>query len=154
MTAHRSVTPDPAGTAAEAKSLVERLHMGDVYIRRLAGEVFVRPPLVVTKIGLRLAAPDVQIKQSHFACRFAERVVLLDGAGQHLALVEVLCVVEFRLDDGPEPDSEALSAYASHEAYYVAQPYLREAIQTTTTKLGLDPAVLAVLDSNARRLRT
>ncbi len=153
--------PDPGGTAAEDKSLVERvaalnerLQMGDVYIQRLAGEVFVRPPLAVMKIGLRVAAPDVQLTRSNFACRFAERVILLDEAGQHLGLIEVLCVVDFRLEEGPEPDFETLSAYASHEACYIAQPYLREAIQTTTSKLGLDPVVLAVLDSTAGHLHT
>jgi hypothetical protein len=152
MSAHEP-TPTSAGSAGEAESLIERvttlnerLHLGDVHIRRLVGEVFVQPPLPIAKIGFHMAAPDVQIRESHFACRFTQRVLLLDDASQHLALVEVVCVLEFRLDDGPEPDSEALSAYAAHDAYYVAHPYIREAIQATTTKLGLDPVILGVLD--------
>ena len=153
MSSHSPVAPDSVGPVAEGKSLAERvsalskrLHEGNAQIRRLTGEVYARPPLAIAKIGVRMAAPDVQIGQSYFACRFAERIVLLDGADEHLALVEVVCVLEFRFDDGPEPDSEALSAYVSHNAYNVAHPYLREAVQTATTKLGLDPAVLGVLD--------
>jgi len=131
-------------------ALGERLHLSNVHVRRLAGEVFVPPPLAVARIGFRVATPDVQIRQSHFACRFTERVVLLNAAGQHLALVEVVCVLEFSLDDGPEPDSEELYAYAGHDAYYIADPYIREAIQTITTKLGLESVVLGILNSHER----
>jgi hypothetical protein len=147
-----------ASVAGEVSSLVERmtalnerLHLSDVHIQRLIGEVFARPPLPVARIGFHVAAPDVQIQQSQFACRFTQRVVLLDQDNQQLAMVEVVCVLEFDLDEGPEPDPEALSAYVDQHAYFIAHPYLREAVQTTTTKLGLDPVVLGILRRSEAR---
>ena len=158
MSAPRLTAPDTASTPGEVRPLVERiaafnerLHLSDVHIRRLIGEVFARPPLPVARIGFHVAAPDVQIQQSQFACRFTQRVVLLDEGNQQLAMVEVTCVLEFQLDDGPEPDTEALSAYVDHNAYFIAHPYLREAVQATTAKLGLDPIVLGILRRSEAR---
>ena len=60
-------------------------------------------------------------------------------------------VLEYVLDGQDEVDGEAVDVYVDRNAYFIAHPYLREAVQTTTARLGLDPVVLGVLGRDEDR---
>jgi hypothetical protein len=157
---------DRAGTAAAASasdpvdvaSLVDRvanvhdrLRLMDVRTQRLVGEVFGELPLSVDSVSVSVAAPEVLVEPPRVACRFTERVALLGEGEKQLAVVEVVLVLEFALDGQEDLDGEAVAVYVDRNAFFIAHPYLREAVQMTTSRLGLDAVVLGVLGRDEDR---
>lgn len=150
---------DPAAEAGRSEeelsaalaALHDRLTLRDVRTQRLVAEVFGDLPLAIAKINIHVSDPEVLVEPPRFSVRFTQRLVLLDEADGTLALVEVAVVVEFELDGEQAPDDDAVALYAEHNAYFIAHPYLRETVQSTTSRIGLDPLVLGVLSRDERR---
>lgn len=144
--------PDARSLQERVAALHDRLHLKDVRIQRMLGEVLADPPLAVESVSVSVAAPEALVESPRLACRFTERVALLGQDDERLAVVEIVIVLEFALDGQDEPDAEAVAVYVDRNAYFIAHPYLREAVQTTTARLGLDPVVLGVLGRDEDRL--
>ncbi len=62
-----------------------------------------------------------------------------------LGRVETCHFVTFTTKGAPAIDDESLRAFAEADAYFVAYPYVREALQHLATQVGLPPLVLPML---------
>lgn len=66
--------------------------------------------------------------------------------GEHgLGQVEVRHVVTWRSDTATEHDADVLQAFAEADAYFMAYPYVRQALQQQAEQVQLPPLVLPVL---------
>jgi hypothetical protein len=128
------------------KALHERLSLQDVRFLRLSGEVVRDPPFEVHSLSVKMDDPSVLVEPPRFACRFLHRVALMDESQDRLAGVETALLLEFTIEGEEHPPSDAVRTYIDRNALFLAYPYLREAVQSMTLKLGLDPVVLGVLD--------
>ena len=140
----RAVEEDQRLRAAVG-ALHNRLHLKDVRTQRLAGHVVGEPPFEVATVSVHIGPPEVLVEPPRFACRFTQRVTLLADEGEQLASVEVVLVLEFELEGDDTPADDAVSVYVDRNAFFIAYPYLREAVQAMTQRLGLDPVVLGIL---------
>lgn len=132
-------------------ALHDRLRLRDVRLERILGEVVGEPPLQVGAVSFTMDDPEVLVQPPRFACRFVLRLGLLDEEEGRLASVEVSLLLEFEIEGDELPDPEAVRLYVDRNAFFIGYPYLREAVQNTTMKLGLDPVVLGVLGRGDER---
>ncbi|SED40714.1 hypothetical protein SAMN05216483_3775 [Streptomyces sp. 2131.1] len=132
-------------------ALHDRLHLVDVRVQRLRAESLSEPPFDVHSIEIRSSPCEVLVESPRFAVRVNQTVELRRSDEQALAEIEVVLVIDYTLDDGPDPGEDAVSAYVEHNTYFTAHPYLREILQNATLKLGLEPVVLGVLSRDRPR---
>ncbi|MFH8378143.1 hypothetical protein ACH4A7_32000 [Streptomyces cyaneofuscatus] len=132
-------------------ALHDRLHLADVRVQRLRAESLSEPPFDVHGIEIRSSPCEVLCEPPRFAVRVNQTVELHGSDEQALAEIEVVLVIDYTLDDGPDPGDAAVSAYVEHNTYFTAHPYLREILQNATLKLGLEPVVLGVLSRDRPR---
>ena len=143
-------TAQPA-LVQEVFELRDRLTLTDVRTQRLSAEVLADVPLSVAAIKVSVADPEVLLEGSEFAVRLMQEVLLLDDRDTTLAYVEVAIVVSFTLAGDERPEEQVIALFVEHNVYFIAYPYLREAVQATTSRLGLDPVVLGTLSRDEFR---
>lgn len=86
----------------------------------------------------------------HFANRFDYSVGVLDAEGEQIADLDIAIEVQFVVTDESYvvPD-DAAEFIAQTTGLFSAWPYAREALQSLTTRLQLDPVVLGLLPRGA-----
>lgn len=109
------------------------------------------PPFDVHTIQIQGGPCEVLFVPPRFAARVNQAVTLRDADERSLAEVEVSLIIDYILDEGPQPSEDALSTYVEHNTYFTAHPYLREILQNATLRLGLEPVVLGVLSRDQPR---
>ncbi|WNO65374.1 hypothetical protein RPQ02_16980 [Streptomyces sp. AM2-3-1] len=135
----------------QVAALHDRLHLADVRVQRLRAESLSEPPFDVQSIQIRSSPCEVLHEPPRFAVRVNQTVELRGSDERNLAEVEVVLVIDYTLDEGPDPSEEAVGAYVEHNTYFTAHPYLRETLQNATLKLGLEPVVLGILSRDRPR---
>jgi hypothetical protein len=89
------------------------------------------------------------IQDDLIACRYDQLVDLLDENGQVLSSLAAAVVVDFHYGEGAErvapSDEKAIRKRLVPGAWNIAYPYVREAVHTMSTRLGLGPIALGVL---------
>ncbi|MCX5000805.1 hypothetical protein OG739_36580 [Streptomyces longwoodensis] len=128
-----------------------RLHLTDVRVQRLRAESLGDPPFDVNSIQIHSGPCEVLLEPPRFAARVNQTVTLRDLDEQTLAEVEIVLIIDYALDEGPDLPEDVVSAYVEHNTYFTAHPYLRETLQNATLRLGLEPVILGVLDRNQPR---
>ncbi|MFJ1561317.1 hypothetical protein [Streptomyces mirabilis] len=135
----------------QVAALHSRLHLTDVRVQRLRAESLEDPPFDVHSIQIHNSPCEVLLEPPRFAARVNQTVTLRGGDEQTLAEVEVVLIIDYTLDEGPDPAEDAVSTYVEHNTYFTAHPYLRETLQNATLKLGLEPVILGVLSRDQPR---
>lgn len=135
----------------QVANLHGRLHLTDVRVQRLRAESLEDPPFDVNSIQIHSSPCEVLLEPPRFAARINQTVTLRDSDEQTLAEVEIVVIIDYTLDEGPELTQDVVSTYVEHNTYFTAHPYLRETLQNATLKLGLEPVILGVLDRDQPR---
>ncbi|MEV6422836.1 hypothetical protein [Streptomyces sp. NPDC051662] len=135
----------------QVAALHERLHLADVRVQRMRAESLSEPPFDVHSIQIHHNPCEVFHESPRFAVRVNQIVELRGSDEQTLAEVEVVLVIDYTLDEGPDPTEEAVGVYVEHNTYFTAHPYLRETLQNATLRLGMEPVVLGVLSRDQPR---
>jgi hypothetical protein len=91
-----------------------------------------------------------------FGNRFDYRFEVLaepgdDERGEFLARIQFSLLVDFRVDEGYTPPTDAADHVASTTGYFAAYPYARELLQSLTARLQIDPVVLGLLNRGTLR---
>ena len=158
---HAAPGAEPALVAAVA-ALRDRLSLTNIRMQRLLAEALMDPPWTPDTIHLSSQPPEFKLEQDSLACRFEQTVELLDGDREPLARASACAVVEFDLGpastadgnqdaDGDELSARALELFVDQNGYFIAYPYLRQAIHDLTARLGFDAVVLGVLPRGQQR---
>ncbi|MEU3282356.1 hypothetical protein [Streptomyces antibioticus] len=135
----------------QVAALHSRLHLTNVRVQRLRAESMEDPPFDVHSIQIEGGPCEVLFEPPRFAVRVNQVVVLRDADEGALAEVEVGLIIDYTIDDGPEPSEDAVGTYVESNTYFTAHPYLRETLQNATLKLGLEPVVLGILSRDRPR---
>jgi preprotein translocase subunit SecB len=155
MTAVEPIEDSSTATASprpdEVRALRDRLELRDVRMQRLHAEVLVEFPFDVTAIHIDTGVPEVRVEPGLLECRFRQSVSLSDAEDVAVAAVEVVALVEFAVQGDAEPEPEVVSLFVDRNGYFIAYPYLRQAIQDLTARLGIEAVVLGVLAREADR---
>lgn len=109
------------------------------------------PSAVTFDVDLAFAADD-----GVFGNRFDYKVEVLaepgdDERGEFLARIHFSLLVDYRVDDGYTPPTDAADHVASTTGYFAAYPYARELLQSLTARLHIDPVVLGLLNRGTLR---
>jgi hypothetical protein len=131
---------------ARVSAFVGRLDLQDVRFTRLTGELFDESTDEITGID----APTVQVQlrtaEQNLDCRWVVAFPI-KGADGDLARIETTVVQSFLHEDGQLelPDDELMQHFLQYTAYFGVFPYLREALQTMSVRLGLSPVIMGFL---------
>jgi hypothetical protein len=79
------------------------------------------------------------------ANRYVWDATLSNETTESVAELKATILVDYKLSEGFSPDKEAADAIAKTTGFFAAYPYVRELLQSTTTRLQLDPLVLGFL---------
>jgi hypothetical protein len=127
------------------KALAKRLKLRDIRFAKIAAELRTGEPRT---IGSATVARGVEysVESDSFLNRYSFHVVLYDGeAGSaELATMDLVVLLEFELGGGPTPDEEVLSLFLQQNTVFMVYPYLREAAQSLSSRLGLDKLVFGL----------
>jgi hypothetical protein len=132
--------------ADELASLVGRLTLLNIRCIRLEasllGEALVPPSRIVAEIAHEIT---YALNEGFLGGKFESTVTFYDGADAESARVVTTFVVENALSEGPTPSHEVVGAYLAHNAFFMAYPYIREAIQSALTRIGHGSLTLGIL---------
>lgn len=138
-------------------ALRDRLSLTNIRMQRLVAEAVADPPWDPDSVHVSSQAPEFRLSDDALACRFEQSVELLDTAEQPLARASACAVVEFALlpsDDEHRDNGElspAVELFVQENGYFIAYPYLRQAIHDLTARMGFDAVVLGVLARGQQR---
>lgn len=125
--------------SADYNEFVHGLVLLEVNTVRLVAEAL-RPGLSPeTTYELRAS---VATEESHLFLRYDAAASLLGDDGDPVARIETALVLVFRIDSTPPP--EIVEHFGSTSGTLMAHPYLREALQSLSARLGY-PGVLLPL---------
>lgn len=149
-----SVLASPA-KAVESRSpeipleeFVARTELIGVRVTHLAGRLLVDDPDVVDvaeTLRLRVNSDSEVFQSERFQCCYRVSAVLVNGASEEIASIEVEIVASFGMLDDSGIDADYLPGFIKHVGYVIVFPFAREAIQTLTLRLGLEPVTLGLL---------
>lgn len=120
-----------------------------VHTKRIAGELLqpgFEPPLTYS-INVQ---PSYTRVDDHLAYEFSYRVTASGKPGEDadeepVAELEVTLVLVYQLTSDVELADDELGAFGSVMGTFTAHPYLREAVQSLSVRIGLPPLTLDVV---------
>lgn len=127
-----------------AQDLLAHSDIVDVRPVRISAEIVVEDPQPVATVSYEPVlehASSEGVYRNRFTFSFGFR----GAAGDLIANMEFVLVVDWTVDEGFTPDEEAAGFVAATTGYFAAFPYARELAQSCTARLGLDPLVLGTL---------
>lgn len=143
----------------ELGEFVAQAELTGVRFARVAGELAVDEPAAVAGVTQKIQ-PEVRLRIDGFDCRFGIDTRILDIEHNIQATITVDVIASFGFpaavsDDGApleevseemEPPSGALmQRFVQQVAYFVVFPYVRETVQSISTRLGLGAMTLGLL---------
>lgn len=66
------------------------------------------------------------------------------STGRALAQMDIGILVQFAMQPGAEPEPDVVAAFMEQNTNFMVYPYLREAVQSISNRLGLDKIVLGL----------
>jgi hypothetical protein len=87
-----------------------------------------------------------RIRDNEFDCRYEMNIPIQADDDSPMAKIEVVVVAHFAVPQGRHPDKEAVRKYTESVGYLIAMPFIREAVQTISVRLGLEPLTLGLLE--------
>jgi hypothetical protein len=137
---------------SKLEALYKRLVLRDVSVVKWSGQVMGGSLVQHSPTRqVRLSPPEAGylLEPDRVTCRYDQRLALVADANEELVVIETAILVDFHFDENSslEPeDEQEIEQRLLPDAYGIAYPFFREAFQTMSTRLGLGPIVLGILD--------
>lgn len=139
----RDVSPD------EMATLVGRIRLRQVRLVRWHGQTApdASPdPRDTPDVETDLEPPLVRVEPTELSLWFKHHVRCRGKDGSDLAHIDTEVLLDFDLVGGGGPPDLALAAcFADSNGAFMAWPYIREAVQTMSARIGVAPVTLDVL---------
>ncbi|MGN9912577.1 hypothetical protein ACTMTJ_34070 [Phytohabitans sp. LJ34] len=107
-------------------------------------ELFRDGPLDDVEAELAVSAA-YRRRSEGFSCKFSVAAPLTTVAGEAIATFEVDVIVSFDLDQPPGDLDQLIPAFSANVGFFVAFPFIREALQSMSVRVGLPPLTLGLL---------
>jgi len=143
----RSAATAAGDVGERVKALAKRLTLRDIRFAKIAAELRTGEPRT---IGTATVARGIEysIESDTFLNRYSFHVVLHSGDEEsdaaELATMDLVILLEFELGEGPPPDEAVISLFLQQNTVFMVYPYLREAAQSLSSRLGLDKLVFGL----------
>jgi hypothetical protein len=135
---------DASPVGDELDSFSKRLDLEGIQVTRWVGELLDDPTgdeLHTITAELR---GEYRFHGTFFQCRWNIDAPVVSG-GRSIASLGVTVVETFMVKDGPRPSSATLLAFMKDCALPITMPYIREALQNMSMRLGLGDIVLGLM---------
>ncbi|MBB2945348.1 hypothetical protein FB565_005081 [Actinoplanes lutulentus] len=133
----------------QADRLFRQVELTTIYFDRISAEVHDRSAFdlpdgtsISTRITVILGHRLLDEKTIEF--RHETRVAICPGGADGSAVVNTTIAVQFESNDPIIAEPDALSAFGEIYSHRVMFPYLREAVQSALTRVGIIGATMAL----------
>jgi preprotein translocase subunit SecB len=140
-----TAAPHDLGLLEQVQDIVLRTRLLDIRLTHWSGDVQFTVQNEAKQLRIDPGTPEYRISDDSISCRFRHTIELLDDDQNVCATVESHHIANFALAPGPDISEDAVSTWVDQNVFFMVYPYLREAVQTMTTRLSLDPVVLGTL---------
>lgn len=134
---------DASDLGDEVDAFSKRLGLEDIQLVRWSGKVREGVDDVEPKSLTAELRGHYRFHGQFFQCRWSVKAPLT-ADGRPVAEIAATFVETFVVTDGPKPSGDVLQAFMKECALPVAMPYVREAVQNMSSKLGLGSVVLGL----------
>lgn len=125
--------------------LVHKAELLDVRVVKWHGELLTKAPSSIETDEISISIESsFRVVEEGFDCRYNVKLPIVSN-GAHVANIEVATIASFKLPAGMEPSRDDVRAFMGSVGYFVAMPFIREAVQTMSVRLGLDALTLGLL---------
>ncbi len=132
-------------TLNEVKHLISRLTMRQIRVVRWRGEALRESDGAVHDVDVRLEPARMRISPGGMSLWFDHHVECSNLDGECIATIETGVIIDFDLAGDEEPTLSVVACFADTNGAFIAWPYIREAVQTMSLRLGLAPITLGIL---------
>jgi len=152
----RSVTPwrpgqDPESppstrevSTTELEALAASAELTDVRVTKCNVELFRDGPLDDVEAELDVTAA-YRRRSDGFTCKYSVAAPLSTKAGTAIAKFDVDVIVSFDLDQAPGDLDQLIPPFSANVGFFVAFPFIREALHGMSVRIGLPPLTLGLL---------
>lgn len=137
------VSPEQVG------ALIERAKLREIRLARWHGEAPPGTEGPVEDVEARLEPARMRVTADHLSLWFEHRVDCRNATGESVAEIETGVILDFDMAAGPEPELPVVACFADTNGAFMAWPYIREAVQSMSVRLGLAPVTLGILQRDA-----
>jgi len=109
---------------------------------RLEGDV----PVVPEMATVTFPDPKYLLESGRYSALIEAELVFSDSNDDPVARVGAGFVVDTAMEPGEPPEDEVVSTYVRFNTFFLAYPYLREALQSASVRVGMPPMPLPMLD--------
>ncbi len=141
-------TDDAVGvpvSPAQVEQLLSRLTMRQMRIVHWNGDAPPGPEGRVENVDARLEPARMRISPGGLSLWFEHHVECSNANRDTIATIDTGIIVDFDVAGDEEPELPVVACFADTNAAFMAWPYIREAVQTMSTRLGLSPITLGIL---------
>lgn len=133
-------------TREQVQAVIDRTNLVSIELTRYVGksDLYMAGQNVL-RLELDAKTPEFLVTETQILCRFSHRFVALTEDGSKVARIRADHLVRFDLADGPDLSPETIAVWAETNVFFMMYPYLREAVQSMSIRIGLDPIILGVL---------
>jgi hypothetical protein len=131
--------------ASRVKHLVEHAILRDVRLVRWSGELSPGYIAPVQTVRVHGETPMYRLSSGALSCRFDFRVELLDDGEESFGNITADVLVDYELAAECDTDEQTVSCFMDTNAFFMAYPYIREAIHSMSARLGVDAVLLGIL---------
>jgi hypothetical protein len=130
------------------EELHERLSLLDIRCVRNEAHLEGDTPTPPEMATVRFTNPKyfLDSEGGRFSALIEAELHFSDAADDPVASARVGYVVDSSLEPGAPPEDEAIAAYLRGNTFFLAYPYLREALQSAAVRIGMPAMPLPVLD--------
>lgn len=133
-----------ADAEVSLEEVVRTLDLLHVRTLKYSGELLAPRPRKPATMEFSIV-PAFRMRGRELDCKFEVAAPIKDGDGKALAALEVAIVATFSVPAETSLNKELIDQFIGKVALMVAMPFLREAVQSLTVRLGIPPLTVGLL---------
>jgi hypothetical protein len=130
------------------KELVQRAELTEIRYTKWHAELLVEEPGDVGEIEVKITH-SLRVRGTTFDTKFEVDVPVLSEDEKDLARIEMAIVASFTLEGGEPPERKLVSEFIRRVAFFVVMPFIRESLHSLSTRLGLEPITIGLLQQGS-----
>lgn len=140
----KTAPSEVAASSELLEKLVDRIELRDIHTLKLSGERMEIGSPQPAQLLFELDA-SYRFVDSQLHCRFVAAVPMRDAEEELVARLDAIIALEFSVTgDEPEPSREVMDRFLNEYGLVIVFPFMREAIQSASSRVGLGPVTFGL----------